>query len=240
MEHNSVQRGEPMDYQIIQMNENTWRIEDGGVCFFLLAGTEKALLIDSGMQVHSAKDIAETLTDLPVSLLNTHADMDHIGSNEQFAFFYMHPAEEANYRRSGKPGTILPVRDGDEMDLGGRKLRIIHLPGHTAGSIAVLDIQNRVLISGDPVQEHGRIFMFGAHRNIHDYIQSLEKLSAMDGFDELWPSHADLPIQPEIIGKLLDGAKKVVQGEIPGTIGEFHGMKFYVYDLGFTVLLGDE
>ena len=85
-----------MEYQIIQINKNTWRIEEEGVRFFLLTGTEKALLIDSGMAVHNAKDIAETLTDLPVSLLNTHADMDHIGSNGQFASFYMHPAEEQN------------------------------------------------------------------------------------------------------------------------------------------------
>ena len=227
-----------MDYQIIRMNGNTWRIEDRGVRFFLLTGTEKALLIDSGMTVR-AKEIAQTLTDLPVSLLNTHADLDHIGSNEQFASFYMHPAEEANYRRSGKPGTILPVSEGDELDLGERKLRIIHLPGHTDGSIAVLDIQNRVLISGDPVQEHGRIFMFGAHRNMQSYLASLEKLKDLDGFDVLWPSHADLPVSRETIGRLLDGAEKVVRGEIPGIPEEFHGMKIRAYDLGFTVILGD-
>ena len=35
-----------MSYKVIQMNENTWRIEDMGVRFFLLTGTDKALLID--------------------------------------------------------------------------------------------------------------------------------------------------------------------------------------------------
>ena len=84
-----------MEYKIIRMNENTWRIEDGGVRFFLLTGTEKALLVDSGMNVHNARDIATRLTDLPLSLLNTHADRDHIGSNEQFDMFYMHPDEES-------------------------------------------------------------------------------------------------------------------------------------------------
>ena len=44
-----------MEYQIIQINSNTWRIEDGGVRFFLLTGTEKAFLIDSGMMVNNAK-----------------------------------------------------------------------------------------------------------------------------------------------------------------------------------------
>lgn len=41
--------------EIVKINENTWRIEDGGVRFFLLAGKEKALLIDSGMQIRNAR-----------------------------------------------------------------------------------------------------------------------------------------------------------------------------------------
>ena len=229
-----------MDYQIVQMNPNTWRIEDNGVRIFLLQGEDKALLIDSGMQLHNARDIAQTLTSLPVELLNTHADMDHIGSNEQFDSFYMHPAEEANYRRSGKGGRMIPVQDGDLLDLGNRPLKIIHLPGHTPGSIAVLDISSRVLISGDPVQEHGRIFMFGDQRNMSDYIRSLEKLDHMTGeFDELWPSHGDLPIKPDVIGRLIDGSGKVMNGTISGTPEEFFGTKITACDLGFTVLLCD-
>ena len=229
-----------MNYQIVQVNQNTWRIEDNGVRVFLLAGEDKALLIDSGMQLTNARDIAESLTSLPVELLNTHADMDHTGSNEQFDSFYMHPAEEANYRRSGKGGRLIPVQDGDELDLGNRKLRIIHLPGHTPGSIAVLDTASRVLISGDPVQEHGRIFMFGDQRNMNDYMRSLEKLEQMAGeFDELWPSHADIPLRPDTIGRLIDGAKKVMNGEVSGTPEEFFGMKITAYDLGFTILLCD-
>lgn len=229
-----------MDNQIVQMNPNTWCIEDNGVRIFLLQGEDRALLIDSGMQLHNARDIAMTLTSLPVELLNTHADMDHIGSNEQFDSFYMHPAEETNYRRSGKGGRLIPVQDGDELDLGNRKLKIIHLPGHTPGSIAVLDTASRVLISGDPVQEHGRIFMFGDQRNMRDYIHSLERLEQMSGdFDELWPSHADLPVKPDTIGRLIDGAGKVMNGEISGTAEELFGMKITAYDLGFTVLLCD-
>ncbi len=226
--------------QIIRMDEKTWRIEDTGVRFFLLAGSEKALLIDSGMRIHHARDIAASLTDLPTELLNTHADMDHIGSNGQFASFYMHAGETENWRRSGIGGKMIPVADGDVIDIGARELRIIHLPGHTAGSIAVLDVRNRVLISGDPVQQNGRIFMFGAHRNFHEYIRSLEKLDGMkDQFDAVWPSHGDLPVSPDIIGKLLHGAERIEKNEMEGTEEEFHGQKIMAYDLGFTVLLCD-
>lgn len=41
------------------MNQNTWRIEDNGVRVFLLAGEDRALLIDSGMQLHNALDIRQ-------------------------------------------------------------------------------------------------------------------------------------------------------------------------------------
>ena len=117
------------------MNENSWRIEDNGVRFFLLTGTERALLIDTGMNAQNVREIAAQWTSLPLSLLNTHADRDHIGNNEQFESFYMHPSEEPLYRRSGKPGTIIPVTEGDTIDLGGRELKIIELPGHTPGCI---------------------------------------------------------------------------------------------------------
>ena len=230
-----------MNCEIIPINENSWRIEDSGVRCFLLTGSEKALLIDSGRELHTARDIAESLTDLPVMLLNTHADGDHTGSNEQFESFYMHPDEEAHFRRGGRGGTIIPVREGDILDLGGRELRIIDLPGHTPGSIAVLDVGNRVLISGDPVQEHGRIFMFGAHRNMENYIRSLEHLETFTAkFDEIWPSHADIPISPALIRKLHDGARDVLDGKVAGSPVEVHGNQVIAYDLGFCTLLCDQ
>ena len=79
---------------IIKINDTTWRIEDNGVRFFFLVGTEKALLIDSGMNTLNAKQIAESITKLPIILLNTHADPDHIAGNVSFDYFYMHPDEE--------------------------------------------------------------------------------------------------------------------------------------------------
>lgn len=228
------------DGDIIQINNNTWRIEDGHVRFFLLAGTKRALLIDSGMDIHNARDIAESLTELPLSLLNTHADRDHIGSNAQFETVYLHPAEEAHYRRSGGNGEIIPIREGDVLDLGERSLKIIDLPGHTPGSIAVLDCNNRVLISGDPIQENGRIFMFGDHRNMQDYIKSLENLENRLGeIDQIWPSHGMIPIYPEAVRKLHDGALDILAGKINGKHTEVFGKEIVEYDLGFTTFLCD-
>ena len=37
-----------MQAEVTRMNENSWRIEDNGVRYFLLTGTERALLNGTG------------------------------------------------------------------------------------------------------------------------------------------------------------------------------------------------
>ena len=81
---------------VIRINENTWSVEDGMVRFFVLEGTEKALMIDSGMNTPDAAEIAKSVTSKPLELLNTHGDRDHISGNAAFEWFYMSSAEEEN------------------------------------------------------------------------------------------------------------------------------------------------
>ena len=229
-----------MEVQIIQIDDNTWRIEDGGVRFFLLTGTEKALLIDSGMNTPNAREIAEGLTDLPLELLNTHADRDHVAGNVGFESFYMHPSECSNYYHGPvASGQMIPVWDGDVLDLGGRKLEVIHIPGHTPGSIALLDADKRVLYSGDSVQA-GNIFMFSVQREFHAYVASLSRLeSLMDRFDVIYPSHSTFPVEPGLIPALKEAAQKMLRGELEGVPMEVHGHHITRYDVGVAGFLGE-
>ena len=41
------------------------------------------------------------------------------------------------------------MEEGDTVDLGDRRLTVLHLPGHSPGSIGLLDERNGVLLSGD-------------------------------------------------------------------------------------------
>ena len=229
-----------MEHQIRQLGENTWSIEDGHVRFFLLAGTREALLIDSGMQVESARRIAESLTDLPLKLLITHADMDHIANNGEFDTFYMHPAEASNYYNSQKrTGEFVPVEDGDIIDLGERELLIISTPGHTPGSIAVLDQKNRALFSGDPIQDD-QIFLFGVQRELHAYLVSLKKIYGMrEQFDVIYPSHGTIPVTADIIPALERGVEQVLAGELDFDAVEMFGSHVKAYDVGVATLLVD-
>lgn len=228
-------------YSIKRVNDDTWIIEEEVVRFFLLKGTDRAFLIDSGMYVHNAREIAESLTSLPISLLNTHADIDHIGSTEQFEFFYLHPDEKDNFsfKSGNRKGTLVSIHEGDVFDLGGRKIEIIHLPGHTPGSIAILDVANRVLISGDPIQD-GRIYMNGPYRDLKKYIESLKHLEKWSGrFDEIWPSHGTLPVDPSMIESLREGAEKILAGNAEDCCTEevLHGNRVKVYDIGVAKII---
>ena len=201
------------DYRITQINDNTWRIDEDIVRYFLLTGQETALLIDGGRDNGNARDVAERLTDLPLSILVTHADGDHTRSNGQFDWFYMHPADAFNYYNiQHMTGEFRPVYDGTVIDLGGRPLEIIHVPGHTPGSIAVLDINARALFSGDTVQD-GRIFLFGIERDFRAYAFSLERLNNMsDRFDIIYPCHGSIPLKKDHADRLLECSREVLNG----------------------------
>ena len=218
--------------------DRTWAGLDGGVRIFLLAGEKEALVIDTGMNGLDVRRMVQEVTDLPYRILNTHADRDHIASNAQFEKFYMHPSEAAFYHNvQNGTGTILPVFDGDVIDLGGRELEIIHLPGHTPGSITVLDRNSRSLIGGDPIQENGGIYMFGPHRDMSAYIASLKRLDLRDDFDRIYPSHAKEEVGREVIPQLIEGAERILSGRADGPEIEMHGRKVRSVDVGIARFL---
>jgi glyoxylase-like metal-dependent hydrolase (beta-lactamase superfamily II) len=49
------------------------------------------------------------------------------------------------------------VADGDVIDLGDRRLEVLHLPGHTPGSIALWEPEARLLFSGDTAYVDARL-----------------------------------------------------------------------------------
>jgi len=220
--------------EIIKINEETYRIEDEGVRFFLLTGKEKALMIDSGMNTPNAKELVKELTDLPIELLNTHADRDHISGNGEFEKFYMSPDEEENYRQANGQGQIIPIKENDVIDLGERRLKIIDNPGHTPGSVAILDEKYRALIGGDAIQ-NGTIFMFGKFRNIERYVESLKHIKEyINEFDVIYPSHGSFPVYPEIIDKLIEGANTIINKEAEGKTVEMHGHEVIRYEFPYA------
>ena len=96
--------------------------------------------------------------------------------------------------------------DGDYIDLGNRMLRILHLPGHSPDSIALLDEKNQILFSGDIIY-NGDLFDTLYHSDRDAYKESLERLRSIPittvhgGHDESF----DQTRMIEIIDDYLEG-----------------------------------
>ena len=76
-------------YTVTQINENTWQIAEvyhlpAALPMYLIVGTERAALIDTGIGMGNLRATVEEITDLPVSVYNTHAHLDHAAGNNEF------------------------------------------------------------------------------------------------------------------------------------------------------------
>ncbi len=79
------------------------------------------------------------------------------------------------------------VRGGDEIDLGDRRLTVVELPGHTPGSIGLIDHEERALISGDAIYDGGLIDTL-PESDVESYLGTMEVLRRLD-VDVVYPGH---------------------------------------------------
>jgi hydroxyacylglutathione hydrolase len=229
-----------------QVADKVWRIDDrGSDNMYLVAGKDKALLIDTGLGVGDLAGFVKTLTALPVTVVNTHGHPDHAGGNRQFRQVFAHPDDfEMTKRFSGgeyRAATVqravrenpelvslvlkdtagladpklLPAAGGMIFDLGGRKLEVIETPGHTRGSICLLDAGNRLLFTGD--NDNTLVWLFLKDcLPLEVYLRTLKKVEARNGtFDTLLPGHGD-PIDKSFIAEQIVCVEQILSGACKG------------------------
>lgn len=70
------------------------------------------------------------------------------------------------------------IGEGDTVDLGDHAYEVLHLPGHTPGSIGLWDARSGVLFAGDALYE-GEIFDMLPESNIQDYVRTMRRLTGL-------------------------------------------------------------
>jgi len=192
----------------------TLRLQTGGVNMYLVVGKEKALLIDTGNPGNISPEEIKTLTSLPLLVVNTHAHPDHSGSNNAFEKVYIHEADlESCKRYSGDNVELIPIKEGFVFDLGGKKLEVIEVRGHTPGSICLLDAQDKLLFSGDTANTETWAFI--SNIPLETYKKSMERLLKWkDKYDRLLPGHGEtLPVS--FIDELIACSDEILAGKVP-------------------------
>jgi glyoxylase-like metal-dependent hydrolase (beta-lactamase superfamily II) len=234
------------------------------VISYLILGSDRALLFDTGMGISNIQTLVAGLTKLPVSVLNSHTHNDHVGDNWRFTDVYGMDTEfTRNNARGSKedaqaelaPDEIcgsLPagfdakayatkpfhithwLHDGDRIDLGGRALKVISTPGHTPDSIALLDEKDGLLFTGDTFYA-GPIYLYRPETDLDAYVTSVKKLAALAlHLRLLLPAHNVPVASPSILPKVVSAMQQVRGGEVKPIAKD--GKHEYIFG-GFSFLM---
>ena len=111
-----------------------------------------------------------------------------------------------------------PVYDGDVFDLGCVQMEVIGVPGHTRGTIVLLDRAARLLLSGDAINPNTLMALPGS-ATIEEYKESVLHLKTFqDAFDFLYGGHGPEPVPARIvddalmlIDKILDRTDEAIE-----------------------------
>ena len=137
--------------------------------------------------------------------------------------------DEKELRRIAQAGYLVPfspLSDGQILDLGSRMLEIIATPGHTKGSVCILDIERKNLFSADTVCDQGILLFFSHSASVSDYLSSVRSLKGKKkSYDKIWPGHHKYPLDPDYLEEYEECAEQILrtpqQGEdIYSNLGE--------------------
>jgi glyoxylase-like metal-dependent hydrolase (beta-lactamase superfamily II) len=75
-------------FEVYRVAPGTWALLEPGqwqeVISWLIEGEERALLFDTGLGIGDPAPLVAALTDRPVTVLNSHTHLDHVGANHRF------------------------------------------------------------------------------------------------------------------------------------------------------------
>ena len=186
---------------------------------YLLVGHSRALLIDAGSSPsHDMRPVLATLTRLPVTTIPTHLHFDHTAGlqfADRIALIDL-PQTRARVRDGevrlaryqfmgtlggGHPPTFRVsewVRPDGIIDLGGRQVRVLWTPGHTATSISVHDPATKLLFAGDLIYPTS-LYAFIPDSSLSAYAATADRLaSALPADTTIYGAHCcrnDVPAQ---------------------------------------------
>ena len=138
-------------------------------------------------------------------IVSTHGHWDHIGDNAAVAThtgadIAVHPLDRERLtdpKPLWAPFEIVPsipaieLAEGGEVGFGEIRLAVLHTPGHTEGSVCLLDRDAGLLFSGDTLfaGSWGRVDLPGG--DPAEMAASLARLSELEDAIEVFPGHGN-------------------------------------------------
>ena len=107
---------------------------------------------------------------------------------------------------------VIPVYEGEYFDLGGKTIEVIHIPGHSRGSIALLNVEDRVVFTGDSIAP-GTLMYLENSTSIKDYYDSMVRFKEIScRFDKMYWSHSLECLSKDCINDTVDLCESILNG----------------------------
>ncbi len=162
-------------------------------CYFIVSENE-VLIVDPGGDLDLIKEKLKKIKKENKYILLTHYHPDHTSlaqklkeNNETKVLIHRNDADFLNF--SGTGADVL-LEDNEEIKLGNKKLKVIHTPGHTQGSICVLG--DNFIITGDTLFKdgHGRTDLpGGSNKEIKKSLKKLQEF--IEPGMMIYPGHGE-------------------------------------------------
>ncbi len=184
---------------------------------YLIVGAQRAVLFDAGSGNRDIARVVRSLTKVPVTVIPSHLHFDHVGALGRLDHTALidlpslrkrADADDGNLKlgryeflgfADGLPTPRIAVDEwwlpGTDIDLGGRRVRVLHTPGHTPTSASLYDAERHQLFAGDLIYP-GKLYAFLPGASRREYLETTRRLLALlDPQTKIYTAHvADDPV----------------------------------------------
>lgn len=225
---------------------------------YVIVGETRAIMFDAGSGERPAgsrsmREIAEHYTDKPLTLILSHFHYDHLADAATFDGVTLIDRPDIRTNITDQVLTITPwesldtewrslkvsalVADGEVIDLGGRTLTVLNLPGHTTESVVLFDRDRNQVFAGDFVYRHlGGIIAFAPGSDLVAYKANSARLLQLTNDDtQLFGAHGIPRFGRDWLGQLDRGLGTIVSGDATARYAGHYlapGLPWRVYQQG--------
>jgi glyoxylase-like metal-dependent hydrolase (beta-lactamase superfamily II) len=153
--------------------------------------SQESAVVDAPAEATSI--VAKLNNTIPRYLLLTHSHMDHTGALHELRSRLKLPlAAHALDTKGITPIPEISLGDGATLTLGKLEVKVLHTPGHTAGSLCFLI--DDYLFSGDTIFPHGP-GKTRTSRDFADIVQSItNKIFPLPDNTQVFPGHGETTV----------------------------------------------
>lgn len=204
---------------------------------YLLCGTKRALLIDTGLGVANIKEVVDKLTMLPIFVVTTHVHWDHIGGHQYFENIGVHILEK-DWISEKFPISLQQVKrnltcrecqfpeefdlekyqlfqgdvqstfsDGEIFNLGERTVQVVDTPGHSPGHCCFYEAKRGYLYSGDLIYS-GCLDIFYPTTDPKQFWQSVKKVQSLH-LKHILPGHHSFSVSTDLADRIEGACRKL-------------------------------